>query len=99
MSRNRYTPVVGSVFDADYDLYQRIPGEPNSMRLPLFHQLDLRADYTWAFESWALSVFLDVQNIYNHRAAEAVRYNYDATRQTYVEGLPVLPYLGIKGSF
>ena len=99
VSGNPYTPVIDSVFDADYDSYQRIPGEPLSRRLPLFHQLDLRIDYTWAFSSWALAVFLDVQNVYNHRAAEQVRYNYDATEQAYIEGLPILPYLGIRGCF
>lgn len=99
VSGNPYTPVVDAVFDADYDVYQRIPGEPLSRRLPLFHQLDLRVDYTWAFSSWALTLFLDVQNAYNHRAAEQVRYNYDATEQAYIEGLPILPYLGVKGCF
>ncbi len=99
VSGNPYTPVVDVVFDADYDTYQWVPGEPNSKRLPLFHQLDLRVDYTWAFEYWALSVFLDVQNVYDHRAAEAVRYNYDATEQAYIEGLPILPFLGIRGAF
>jgi hypothetical protein len=98
-SGNPYTPIVDSVFDADYDTYQQIPGEINSRRLPLFHQLDLRVDYTWCFEYFALSVFLDVQNVYNHRAAEAVIYNYDVTQQAYIQGLPILPFLGVRGAF
>ncbi|MBW1809114.1 MAG: TonB-dependent receptor [Deltaproteobacteria bacterium] len=96
---NPDTPIVGGLFDADYDTYHRIPGLPNSERLPYFHQLDIRVDYTWAFTSWALSLYLDVQNVYNHRAIEAVRYNYDNTERAYLEGLPILPYLGIRGSF
>lgn len=99
VSGNPITPIVAGVFDADYDTYQPVPGDPNSERLPYFHQLDLRVDYTWAFSWWALSVYLDVQNVYNHRAAEMVRYNYDFTQRAYLEGLPVIPYLGIKGSF
>jgi len=96
---NPTTPIVDAVFDADYDTYHRIPGLINTERLPYFHQLDLRIDYTWAWDNWALSLYLDVQNVYNHRAVEAIRYNYDYTEQAYLEGLPILPYLGIKGSF
>jgi hypothetical protein len=56
-------------------------------------------DYTWAFQTWALTLYLDVQNVYDHRNVEGIRYNYDATEQAYLEGLPIIPYLGIKGSF
>jgi outer membrane receptor protein involved in Fe transport len=99
VSGNPDTPILGGVFDADYDTYLPLPGAINSDRLPLYHRLDLRVDYTWAFTAWALSVFLDVQNVYDYRSIEGVRYNYDFTERSYFEGLPILPFLGLKGSF
>ena len=99
VSGNPVTPLVGGIYDADYDTYLPIAGEINSERLPLYHRLDFRVDYTWAFTAWALSVYLDVQNLYNHRSIEGVRYNVDYTQRAYFEGLPTIGALGIKGSF
>lgn len=99
VSGNPSTPMRGGIFDADYDTYLPVPGGVNSERLPLFHQLDFRIDYTFAFTRWALTLFLDLQNVYNQRNVEGVAYNYDYTQRTYFQGLPVLPALGIRGSF
>ncbi len=66
-------------------------------RLPVFHQLDIRVDKTWQFKSWRLSAYLDVQNAYNQGNVEGVSYNYDFTRSTFAQGLPILPSLGVRG--
>lgn len=42
----------------DYDLL-------NSKRTSAFHQLDVRIDKKYYFDSWSLNVYFDVQNIYN----------------------------------
>ncbi len=94
-----YTPIIGGIFDADYDNYLPIPGPINSERPPLYHRLDARVDYTWAFEAWALSVFLDVQNVYNYRAILRIDYNHDYTETAHLRDLPIIPALGIRGSF
>ncbi len=39
----------------------------NGKRLDPFHQLDVRVDKKWFFEHWNLDVYIDIQNIYNHR--------------------------------
>ncbi|MBI5488622.1 MAG: TonB-dependent receptor [Deltaproteobacteria bacterium] len=93
------TPVVDAVFDADCDQYEGIPGSPGSIRLPWFHQLDLRVDKRFEWEHFALAVYLDVQNVYYQENAEAFRYNYDYTERGYTTGLPILPALGLKGEF
>ncbi|NMC72690.1 MAG: TonB-dependent receptor [Myxococcales bacterium] len=93
------TPIAGSIFDADCDAYIGLPGERNSIRLPWFHQLDLRVDKTFDWEVFKLSVYLDVQNVYYQQNVEALRYNYDYTLHTYTTGLPILPMLGLKGQF
>lgn len=40
----------------------------NSVRLPAFHQLDVRVEKSWYFMRWSLSLYLDVQNLYNYSA-------------------------------
>lgn len=40
----------------------------NSQRLPSFQQLDLRIDKSWYFKKWTLSLYVDIQNLYNYRA-------------------------------
>jgi len=93
------TPVLGSYFDNDRDRYLQLFGETQSERLPLFHQLDLRIERTWLFELWRLSIYLDIQNIYNAENPEAILYDYRFKESDVLRGLPILPTLGIRGSF
>jgi hypothetical protein len=65
------TPVLVGVFDSDRNRYRAIRGESDSTRLATFHQLDLRIEKTWFFKLWRFSAYLDVQNIYNAKNAEA----------------------------
>jgi hypothetical protein len=69
----------------------------NGARMPDVHQLDLRVDKRWDFRHWALTLYLDVRNVYNHRIVDYYEYNWDYTRRAAVQGLPLLPNLGIKG--
>ena len=89
----------GGIFDSDADAYIGLPGPVNEERLPLFHQLDIRVDKKFVFKKWILTVYLDIQNVYNFRAKEFVRYNFNFTQRNYVMGLPIIPSIGIKGSF
>ncbi len=67
-----YTP-----YDADYssliyvwDLNQQGVlnfEELNTKRLDPFHQLDIRIDKKWFLQNWNLDVYVDIQNIYNHK--------------------------------
>jgi TonB dependent receptor len=96
-SGNPRTPVVGSVYDANGDYYVPTYGAVNSARDPLFHQLSVRAEKTWTFRAWRLAAYLDVQNVYNHRSQEGLQYSYDYARSEPVQGLPILPSLGLRG--
>ncbi len=40
----------------------------NSQRLKAFHQLDVRVDKQYFFRGWSLMLYLDIQNLYNHKA-------------------------------
>ena len=96
---NNTTPVIGARRNDNVDVFAQIYGAVNSERLPSFNQLDIRVDKTWVFDLWNLDLFLDVQNIYNRRSVEGVTYNYNYIQRQYFTGLPILPIIGVKGSF
>jgi TonB family protein len=91
---------TNALFYAPSNTYTAIPAaQPFSERLPLFHQLDVRLDKRWKFKSWQLSAYLDVQNVYNHGNAEGLAYSFNFTTRQYVNGLPLLPSIGLRGDF
>ncbi len=45
----------------DYDAF-------NTLRLTAFHQLDVRVDKSYYFKKWSLTLYLDIQNLYNFKA-------------------------------
>jgi TonB family protein len=96
---NPDTPVVASRYLANFDAYLPIYGPINSLRVPTFHQLDVRLDRTWTFDAWMLDAYVDVLNAYNRRAVEGSVYSYDFSQHAYFRGLPIIPTLGMKGSF
>ncbi len=96
------TPTVGrpslpAIYSADAGSYAPLQGKPFTSRMPLFHQLDLRVDKRWQFQAWSLSAYLDVQNVYNHPAAESFIYNYDYSKRGYQTGIPIVPSIGLRG--
>jgi TonB family protein len=99
VSGNPETPVVGALYNANAGAYAAIDGEYNSSRVDLFHQLDLRVDKMWKFESWKLSTYLDVQNVYYSQNVEGYDYNYNYTQRTVITGLPIIPSIGLRGDF
>jgi hypothetical protein len=93
-----YTPELGGTLDYDAGTYAPVTSSSrNSRRLPAFHQLDVRVDKTWKFQSWALGAYLDVQNAYNHQNTESIGYNFDYSQTSATHGLPILPIVGIRG--
>jgi len=93
------TPIVDSTFDADTQGYHPVRGPAGSIRQPLFSQLDLRVDKVWLFDTWTLGLYLDVQNVLNETNQEGVIYDYRYRTTETVPGIPILPTLGLKGSF
>ena len=93
------TPVVGSTFDADGNDYRRVNGERRSARRKTFHQLDVRAEKTWLFNTWKIGVYLDVQNVFNVENQEAIQYDYRFRERASVTGVPIVPTLGVRGQW
>lgn len=94
-----YTPVSGSTFDADNDVYIPVAGRIYSERFNAFNQLDVRIDRKFIYDEWILTAYLDVQNLMNSENAQNIEYSYDYREKKRVRGLPILPTFGIKGEF
>lgn len=96
---NPTTPVVGSVYDADADRFAPVYGDVNSGRNDDFHQLDLRVDRQWVFDTWRLTAYLDVRNVYNRANGAGRSYNFDFSQSEPRTEIPVVPSFGIRGEF
>lgn len=99
VSGNPYTPVTGATFDADNDVFIPIRGEIYSQRFNAFNQLDIRIDRRYVYDTWILTAYLDIQNLYNAENSSNIEYSYDYAENKKVRGLPILPTVGLKGEF
>ncbi|HEY5959545.1 MAG TPA: TonB-dependent receptor, partial [Polyangiaceae bacterium] len=94
------TPVLDATYDSRSDIYQPRFGAINSSRIPNFYQIDARVAKRFKLgKASNLELYLDVQNVSDHRNPEEVVYNYNYTKKTYITGLPILPVLGGKLSW
>ena len=82
-------------FDAEYATCP----EYGSDRLPPFHGLDFKVSRKFLFKRWILDAYLDIQNVYNYQATEFLLWNFNYTRSTTLNGLPIIPSIGLKGEF
>ncbi|MCU1278174.1 MAG: TonB family protein / TonB-dependent receptor [bacterium] len=94
-----YTAAQSAVFDSNQNSYTPIAGPAYGARLGSFNQLDLRVDKTWTFDRWSLSAYLDLQNAYDAANPAGVTYNFNYTKKSTVNDLPILPVLGLRGDF
>jgi outer membrane receptor protein involved in Fe transport len=94
-----HTPITGSVYQADEDLYQPTYGRINSERMEASHQLDVRIDRRFQFDSWRLSAYLDVSNAYANARVFDYSYEFDYSKREPVTDLPILPSIGLRGEF
>ena len=91
------TPVTGAYYDAKSDTYQPTFGAQNSIRIPPFVSLDLRASKRFTFgPTTELEIYLDVQNVTNRENPEELVYSRDYSEQRSITGLPILPSLGAR---
>jgi TonB family protein len=93
------TPVLGATYDADSGTYVPVRGELRSIRTPLFTQLDVRAEKVWLYRTWSLGLYVDIINVTNAENVEATQYDYRYRESAPVTSFPILPTLGIKGTW
>ncbi len=94
-----YTPIRGSIYFENADTYVPIAGDKLSQRRKDFWQLDLRLDHRWIYNTWILSLYIDVQNVTlrDNQIGTAYSFDYSQNEPTYF--IPILPTFGIKGEF
>jgi hypothetical protein len=69
--------------------------DPWSARLPVFFQLDLRADRIWKRCWGTINLYFDIQNATNRRNVEG-RDVDDFGLPSDIRGLPLLPFIGVE---
>lgn len=96
---NPYTPINGASFDSDNDVYIPSRGSLYSQRFENFNQLDVRAERKFIYDTWILTAYVDILNLYNASNSQNFEYSYDYETKKKVRGLPILPTIGLKGEF
>jgi hypothetical protein len=91
--------VIGATFDADSGGYEPVSTGNRSIRIPTFMQLDVRAEKTWLFRLWSIGVFLDIINVTNRENYEGIDYDYRYRESTPVTSFPILPNIGVRGTW
>ncbi len=92
-------PVVGSEFDADFDVHRPVFDPVRMVRLPAFQSLDLRVSKRFSGLGLRWRTWLDVQNVTNRANPESRLYSYDYSESTYLTGLPILPSVGLAAEY
>jgi hypothetical protein len=93
------TVATGATFDADSGRYVRVTDATRNARNPFFAQTDVRVEHTWLYDTWSLGLYLDVQNVFNTTNVEAYQYDYRFRDRAPVTSYPILPTLGVRGSW
>ena len=100
---NPYTPVEGATLDTDprngESIYIPNYAETNSGRLPPYHRLDMKLSKAFRFNSWEMSLFLELLNAYNRKNLLDFSYSDDYTEKDEIYQFPMIPYLGITTEF
>jgi hypothetical protein len=96
---NPLTPITGGIFDSDNDVYIPVRGHYFSTRLSPFFQWDVRLDKKWIYDTWILSLYLDIQNATNRMNTENLVYSTDYSQSAKASGLPLVPIFGLQGEF
>jgi len=99
VSGNPTTPIEQGVFVGDTGVYTSRSGKYLGSRLPNFFQIDFRMEKQWTFETWALTFYLDIQNVSNHANTEFQTYDYRFRDSWDVPGIPFFPSFGLNGRF
>ncbi|MFM2419637.1 MAG: hypothetical protein RL385_4360, partial [Pseudomonadota bacterium] len=93
------TPVVNAYYDALRDRYQPQFGKQNSVRIPFFMQLDVRASQSFQLGDGKLDVYVELQNVTNRENAEELVYSPTFQTRSTIRSFPFLPVAGLSWTF
>jgi len=75
------------------------PNRPLPTLAPL-HSLDVRLEKSFRIaQRGSIAAYVEVRNIYDRRAREPLAYNYVYGYPVVGSGLPIIPNIGVRGSF
>lgn len=74
-------------------------GTKNSERLPNYQRLDLRVDHRFIFNTWNLSLYLEIWNLTNHDNITRYEYSADFGKKSPVTLFAVMPMIGLAVEF
>ncbi len=95
-----YTPIYKpSENPVNPGLIKNVPAEYLTARLQPAHHLDLRVDRYFYFSSWTLTVFVDVQNVYNYKIPQKPQYDFWKDEIINSGQIGVLPSIGVSAEF
>jgi len=63
------------------------------------HSLDLRIDRRWYFEKLTLITYIDIQNVYNNKSSNSIRWDPRTQKAERGESIGILPSLGLSLEF
>ena len=93
------TPVIGATYNADTGEYEAVRGRLRSVRVPMFRQIDFRVEKQWLYDRWSLGLYLDIINVANFQNVEATEYDYRFRESAPITSFPILPTLGLRGTW
>jgi len=93
------TPIIGGTYNSDTGKFEPLKGADRSVRVPTFYQLDVRAEKDWLYDTWSLGLYLDVINVLNTQNVEAIEYDYRFRQSAPITSFPILPTLGLRGTW
>lgn len=71
----------------------------NTKRFKSFHSIDIRVDKRWDFDGWNLITYLDIQNIYNNKNSNVIRWDYRKNKVAENNSIGILPSIGVSLEF
>ena len=90
------------LFGGDVPLFYGVTTERNTLRLPSYARLDVRADRTFSWSGRRMTLFVEIANTLNHRNERNVSYDVDCFGRV-LGGtdtlLPILPSAGFVIEF
>jgi hypothetical protein len=94
-----YTPISGSLYDANADAWIPVPGAVNSARMASYQKLDVGATRTFIGKRASFDLTAEVGWVPRTAAALYPTWNYDWTEQGWVIGPTLLPLLSARARF
>lgn len=71
----------------------------NSERFEPLHSVDIRVDRRWDFDGFELVTYLDIQNIYNNKNSNSIRWDYRKGEVDKESSIGILPSIGVSLEF